>query len=132
MADTDKHRSKAGDRAVRRSFKKSILPKEAPDKNVREYKRKSKYKTKQRRCTDLEILLQDYKKQTGEDFNAKELAYRCGVHKNTVARWFYGFCPHHYLWLIIARYFAEHTKLSSDLIYQDIKATIEEFKAGGK
>jgi hypothetical protein len=132
MADTDKYRSKAGDRAVRRSFKKDILPKEAPPKNKREYKRKAEYKTKQKRCTDLEILFQDYKEQVGAAFNHKELAHRCGVHENTARRWFYGFCPHHYLWSIIARYFAEHTRLTSRLIYTDIKDTIEEFRAGNQ
>tara|TARA_Y100000592_G_scaffold60702_1_gene94850 strand:- start:648 stop:1019 length:372 start_codon:yes stop_codon:yes gene_type:complete len=119
-----------GDRAVRRSFKKDILPKEPPHKNVREYKRKAQYKTKQKRCTDLEILLQDYKEQIGADFNAKELAYRCGVHKNTVARWFYGFCPHPILWWNIAKYVSLHTGTSAELIHADIKTTITNFKAG--
>ena len=130
MADTDKHRIKTGDRAVRRSFKKDKLPKEAPHKNVREYKRKAHYKTKQKRCTDLEILLQDYKKQLGPHFDAQKLADLCAVHKNTVVRWFYGFCPHEIVWWNIAKYVSNYTGTSAELIHADIKTTITNFKAG--
>lgn len=109
---------------MRRSFNKDICVSTPPPK------RRGLYKTKQKRCNELEILLQDYRDQAGERFNFKELAYRCGVQDNTVYRWFYGYCPHHLSWWTIARYIAECTPHSKELIYGDIKDTIEEWRIG--
>jgi hypothetical protein len=115
---------------MRRGFNKDLLPLNPPHKNYREYKRRE-YKTKQKRCIDLEILLQDYKKSAGKKFSLDELARRCGVHKNTVRRWFYGFCPCHLVWWIIARYFEPFLPVDSDVIYKDIHDTIIDWKEGG-
>ena len=115
---------------MRRSFNKGILPKEAPPKNMREYKRKEHYKTKQKRCAELEILFQDYKKQAGKKFSLTKLSKACGVHTNTSRRWFYGFCPGHLIYWNIARYFEPYLSVSAEVIHADIKDTIDDWRAG--
>lgn len=115
---------------MRRSFKKDILPKGPPPKGARQYKRRANYKTQQKRCNDLEILFQDYKAQIGKDFNLKDLAYCTGVNVNTVRRWFYGYCPGHLVHWHVARWFAAQIGIHEQIVYDDIVATIKEFKDG--
>lgn len=115
---------------MRRSFNKKILPMKAPPKNAREYKRKEHYKTKQKRCTELEILMQDYKAQAIEYYNLYDLAKACGVNPNTVRRWFYGFPMSHLVYWNVARYFEQYLPISAEVIKHDIESTIREFKEG--
>ena len=142
MAGADEYREQ-GDREMRRTFNKALCistpppaparPKKIPaaPAPVKRTKRKTKriLKTQHKRCTELEILIDDYIDQIGVHWNVKELAYRCGVSGTTARKWTYGYCPNRYVWWHIARYFAEHLPVTADIIHADIKATIEEWKA---
>lgn len=112
---------------MRRSFNKALCVSISPPPDTHRGRPKTQYKTKQRRCNELEILMQDYKDQAGEQFNVKELAFRCGVNVTTTYRWFRGYCPHYVVWWTIARYFEPFTKVTKEIIHEDIRATIEEW-----
>ena len=115
---------------MRRSFNKKLLPKEAPSKKKKPYVRRASYKTNQKRCNDLEILMQDYKEQVGDRFSLPELARLCGVLESTARRWFYGFPPSHLCFWIIARYFERHLDIDAQIIKTDIEDTIKEWREG--
>jgi hypothetical protein len=126
---------------MRRSFNKALCistpppppprPKKIPPPPVKRAKTKRKriLKTAQKRCTGLEILMDDYIDQMGVHWNVKELAYRCGVSETSARKWTYGYCPGKYVWWHIARYFAQHLPVTADIIHADIKATIEDWRA---
>lgn len=143
MAGADEYREQ-GDRAMRRSFNKALCvstppPKVKPKPIPAAPKKKKKHTTRKhkrkeipdrRKCNELEILLNDYIEQMGEDYNVKEFAYRCCVAPDTARRWTYGYMPHWYVWWNMAKYFAEYLPVSAHIIHADIEATIHEFKAG--
>ena len=131
---------------MRRSFNKALCvstpppkakripaaPKPKPKKktHTRRRQRKKVLKSARRMCNELEILLNDYIDQMVDDYNVKELAYRCCVAPDTARRWTYGYIPNKYVWWHIARYFAEYLPVSAHIIHADIEATIHEWRAG--
>jgi len=110
---------------MRRQFKKSLLPKEAPKKGKYYTQRKSK----ERKSSMLRILLCDWRRQYGEDFELEDFAKAIGVHKGTAKRYFYGYPPHKDYHWPIARYFAPYTNCTEEILFEDIRSTYEEFKA---
>lgn len=110
---------------MRRGFKKSLLPKEAPKKG----KYYTQGKSKERKSAMLRILLWDWRRQFGEDFDLEDFAKAIGVHKGTAKRYFYGYPPHKDYHWPIARYFAPHTNCTEEILFEDIRSTYEDFKA---
>lgn len=109
---------------MRRSFNKSILPKEAPKKKAI----LSPKKSKQRRSSLIRDLLWDWRRQSGDNFDLEDFAKKVGVHKGTAKRWFYGYVPSSLSHWPIARYFAPYNDCTVDVLYHDLNSTWLDWK----
>jgi hypothetical protein len=108
---------------TRRSFNKSLLPVEPPERIQRAYapqkKRIRKY------FEETKDFMQTYIKLSGEYFDKDDMATACCVKASTINCWKFGTPPGRLTHTLIARYFARTTRRSYPLILAEIEDAYE-------